>query len=107
MAKKVTQETIHRIDTSLAIIERYIDDCNEYIASNYWKTIKDEEKRNKEYKFQTDMINNLLKMNDSYMEQVGIMDKIRLYESRKKTTRSGVSNAGIQGFVNQNIINKE
>lgn len=92
--RKPTRVDADRIEDSLSVIAKAIDDAKDYIASHPWKKEKSEDIQ-KAFDFHTKLVNNIDSWAQSYMEKSGIMDIYNSIQNNKQKERKGQFSGGI------------
>ncbi|MDC7249861.1 MAG: hypothetical protein PQJ49_08105 [Sphaerochaetaceae bacterium] len=74
MAKKPTNSDIEFIEESLIDLKVQLDNIKTYLETNPWIDIDDENKKQREFKFQATLYDNYNKWLEKYMELSGIVE---------------------------------
>lgn len=106
--RKPTSNDVSYIERKLAILRGQMDKAEAYLSENPWDKITDQDKREREFRFQKGLSDSLMVWSDSYIKMCGIMDVYNQLEAakNKKNLRSGQSVSGIQSFVKKEADKK-
>lgn len=99
--RKSTEEDSDYIRRKLSIIKDQMDKAERYLSSNPWDLMEDQDKKEREFRFQKSLSDSLVSWSESYMKMCGIMDVYDQIEAAKskKTLKGGQVISGIQSFV--------
>lgn len=103
MPRKPTKDDASYVEDKLAVLKKQIDKAKDYINDHPWEEIVDDDKRDKEFRFQKQLTDSLMDWTDSYVNLCGIMDVYSQLEAAKNRTRlkSGSEVSGIQLIVKE------
>ena len=99
--RKPTEGDSDYIRRKLSIIKDQMDKAERYLSSNPWDLMEDQDKKEREFRFQKSLSDSLVSWSESYMKMCGIMDVYDQIEAAKskKTLKGGQVVSGIQSFV--------
>lgn len=98
-----TVEDYNYVSKKLSILKEQMDRAEQYLSENPWYNIKDDTKKEKEFRFQKDLTESLMGWTESYIKMSGIMDVYNRLElsKGKSALKSGQEVSGIQRFVKE------
>lgn len=101
MPRKPTKDDSAYVENKLAILKRQMEKAQSYLENHPWEGIEDDEKREKEFKFQKGLTDSLMDWTESYVNISGIMDVYKQLEAARNKTKlkSGNEVSGIQLIV--------
>ena len=101
MPRKPTKDDSSYVENKLAILKRQMEKAQSYLESHPWEGISDDDKREKEFKFQKCLTDSLMDWTESYVNISGIMDVYKQLEAARNKTKlkSGNEVSGIQLIV--------
>lgn len=99
--RKPTEEDSDYIRRKLSIIKDQMDKAERYLSSNPWDLMEDQDKKEREFRFQKSLSDSLVSWSESYMKMCGIMDVYDQIEAAKskKMLKGNQVVSGIQSFV--------
>lgn len=103
MARKPTKDDSKYIENKLLILRQQMDKAKSYLKEHPWESIEDEDKREKEFRFQKSLTDSLLDWTESYVNISGIMDVYKQLEAakNKNRTKGNTEISGIQLIVKE------
>lgn len=106
--RKATRNDSSYVEKKLTILKGQMDKAERYLEEHPWEEIKDDARREREFKFQKDLTDSLMSWTESYIKMCGIMDVYNQLEAAKEKgkLRAGMEVSGIQRFVKEAAIEK-
>lgn len=103
MPRKPTSGDASYVERKLKILKEQMEKAEAYINKNPWEKIEDDEKRDREFKFQKGLTDSLFDWTESYINMSGIMDVYNQLEAAKNRTKIKGSSevSGIQMIVKE------
>lgn len=101
MPRKPTKSEEEYVESRLSLLKSQMDKAKEYLDTHPWEDIKDDDKREKEFRFQKSLTDSMMDWTESYVNLCGIMDVYRQLEASKNKNKlkSGSEVSGIQMIV--------
>lgn len=112
MAKKQTNqkiripkdEEVDLVSRNILLYAKELDKMYDAISNNKWQEEKDPKLRQIEQDRQMSMLSQFSKLNDDFMNQVGITEIFLLNESKSGNMRSGTYINGFWQFMNKRKV---
>ena len=103
MQRKPTKSDSSYVEDKLGVLKKQIDKAKKYLDEHPWENIENDDKRDKEFRFQKNLTDSLMDWTESYVNLCGIMDVYSQLEAAKNRTRlkSGSEVSGIQLIVKE------
>ena len=89
-SKKELKPHIDYLDDCLALLKTKVGEAKEYLTDVRWQDLGGSEEREKEFKFQSTLVNNYVAWLNDYAKLSGLVDALNeLNKSEEKEVRKG------------------
>lgn len=106
--RKPTADDSTYVDRKLGVLRDQIDKVDRYLSEKPWDKIEDDDRREREFKFQKSLSDSLMQWTESYIKMCGIMEVYNQLEAAKgrSALRANQSISGIQMYVKKEADSK-